>query len=48
MSRDLNRLPMAERAGRVTRCEVWVCGRSWVRAPVGAIVRRVFIQPGNW
>ena len=22
--------------------EVWVCGRSWVRAPAGAIVRRVF------
>ena len=22
--------------------EAWVCGRSWVRAPAGAIVRRVF------
>ena len=22
--------------------EVWLCGRSWVRAPAGAIVRRVF------
>ena len=22
--------------------KVWVCGRSWVRAPTGAIVRRVF------
>ena len=30
------RLPMAE------RYEVWVCGRSWVRAPAGAIVKRVF------
>ena len=24
--------------------EVWMCGRSWVRAPAGAIVRRVFHQ----
>ena len=37
-------LPMAEQLWCGTPCllGVWVCGRSWVRAPAGAIVRRVF------
>ena len=39
-----HRLPMAERVGRGTPAcyEVWVCGRSWVRALAGEIVRRIF------
>ena len=39
-----DRFPMAEQVGCGTLAcyEVWVCGRSWVRAPAGEIVRRVF------
>ena len=34
--------PNESGVGLLACFEVWVCGRSWVRAPAGAIVRRVF------